>query len=100
MALISPLKKDVEQASLDIDKLHRLYNVYFQGAEEEPPRHERKSLDSLILKIKQQVAISPNAGDKYQANSVVARYQTMQRRWDKALKQIELGLVVRPKKRK
>lgn len=99
MALESPLKKDVEKASRDLDILHRMYNVYFQGAEEDPPRNERKALDTLIAKIKTQVAGVANASDKFQANTLIARYQTTANRWDKTLRGIENGSIVRPKKR-
>lgn len=99
MALESPLKKDVDKASRDLDALNRLYNVYFQGGEEDPPRNERKALDNLIVKIKQAVAMASNASDKFQANSLVTRYQSMCSKWDKHLRGIEAGTIPRPKKR-
>lgn len=99
MALESPLKKDTEKASRDIDALNRLYNVYFQGGEDDPPREQRKQLDNLISKIKTQVATSSNASDRFQANSVVAKFQVISAKWDKHIRGIENGSIPRPKKR-
>ena len=98
-ALISPLRKDMEQANRDIDALHRLYNVYFQGGEEDPPRSERKALDTLVNKVKTALVTATNAADKFQANTLINRYRTMCGRWDRTLKGIENGTIKRPKKR-
>jgi len=99
MALISPLKADVEKATRELDALNRLYNVYFQGGEDDPPRQQRKSLDTIIAKIKSQIAIATNAGDKFQANALYTRYQTMAAKWDKHIRGIEAGTIARPKNR-
>lgn len=100
MALESPLKKDVLQVGKLLDLLQRSYNIYFQGAEDEPPLRDRKALDNLVVKIKSQIATSVNAADKFQANALVSRYQSMISRWDRHMKGIEDGTIIRPKKRK
>ncbi len=97
MDITSPFKKDIDKALRDLDYLHRLYNVYFQGAEEDPPRNERKALEELIAKIKSQLAKSSNASEKFQANTLINRYQAMTSKWDKHLKGIETGAIVRPR---
>lgn len=99
MALESPLKKDVEKVGRDLDALQRLYNVFFQGAEEDPPREQRRALEASITKIKSQIPMANNASEKFQANALVNRYQSMTARWDKTLRGIEDGTIVRPKKR-
>jgi hypothetical protein len=99
MALESPLKRDIEKASRAIDTLNRLYNVYFQGGEEDPPRAERKALETLIDHLKTQISTATNASDRFQANSMVMRFQTMKGRWDKILRGIENGTIPRQKKR-
>lgn len=99
MALISPLKQDVDKATREIEALNRLYNVYFQGGEDDPPRQQRKSLESLIAKIKSQLATATNAGDKFQANNLYTRYQQMAAKWDKHIRGIEAGTIIRPKNR-
>jgi len=99
MALISPLKADVEKATREIEALNRFYNIYFQGGEEDPPRQERKSLDALVAKIKTQIATATNAGDKFQANALYTRYLTMCTKWDKHIRGIENGTIIRPKNR-
>jgi hypothetical protein len=99
MALISPLKTDVDKATRELEALNRLYNVYFQGGEEEPPRNQRKSLDTLVAKIKTQLAIASNAADKFQANTLYTRYQSMTAKWDKHLRGIENGTIPLPKNR-
>ncbi len=99
MALVSPLKADVEKATRDLDALNRLYNVYFQGGEDDPPRQQRKALDTIVEKIKGQIAIATNASDKFQANSLYTRYRTMTTKWDKHLRGIENGTIARPTNR-
>lgn len=100
MALISPLKADVDKASRDLETLNRLYNVYFQGGEDAPPKIQRQSLDALVAKIRSQLATATNAGDKFQANTLYTRYKTFCTKWDKHLRGIEDGSIPRPKKRK
>jgi hypothetical protein len=100
MALESPLKKDAEKAGREIDALNRAYNVYFQGGEDDPPRDQRKQLDGLIAKLKSQVAIATNASDKFLANAVVSRFQVISSKWDKHIRGIENGTIIRPSNRK
>jgi hypothetical protein len=100
MALISPFKADIDKATREIENLNRLYNVYFQGGEEDPPNIPRKTLDALVEKIKTQLASASNAGDKFQANSLTTRYRTMTAKWDKHLNGILNGTIVIPKNRK
>lgn len=99
MALISPLRKDMEKANREIDALNRFYNVYFMGGEEDPPRAQRKALDGAVDKIKAALVTATNAADKFQANTLISRYRTMCARWDKQLRGIENGTIVRPKGR-
>lgn len=100
MALESPLKKELDKASISLDHLQRLYNVYFQGGEEDPPRKERKDLDTLIGEIKSKAVVASNTADKFRANALVARYQSLTNKWDKHLRAIDNGILPRPKKRK
>lgn len=100
MALESAIKKDVEKASRDLEALNRLYNVYFSGGEEDPPIEARKALDQLFAKIKSQVATSTNSGDRFQANSLVSKYQLYSSKWDRTLRGIENGTIAKPQKRK
>lgn len=99
MAIESPLKKDVQKATKDLDSLQRLFNVFFQGGIEDPPLKERKQFEALLSKIKSQTAASNNAGDKFQANALVTRFQGMAARWDKTLNGILNGTIAKPKKR-
>ena len=99
MALISPLKADIDKATRDLEALNRLYNVYFQGGEEEPPRNQRNALDTLIETIKSQMASASNASDKFQANALYSRYRTMATKWDKHMNGILNGTIPIPKNR-
>lgn len=99
MAIESPIKKDVAAATKIMDALQRLYNVYFQGGEDEPPRAQRKELDTLIAKLKTAQATATNAGDRFSITSLVNRYQSMSNRWDKHLRGIENGTIPIPKRR-
>lgn len=99
MALESPIKKEIDKATRDLESLQRLYNVYFQGGEEDPPRQERRALDSTLAKIKSQLPMISNAADRFQANALLNRYNSLAARWDKTLRGIEEGSIPRPKKR-
>jgi hypothetical protein len=100
MALVSPLKQDLDKAQREVEVLNRLYNVYFQGGEDEPPKTQRKQLDALIAKIKAAARISTNAADKFLADSVTNKFQMLSVRWDKTMRDIESGIIPKPKKRK
>jgi hypothetical protein len=100
MALESPLKKEAELASKEIEALNRQYNIYFTGGEDDPPRDKRRALDQIFQKLKAKIATTPNASDKFFANSVVARYQLFTSKWDKQLKGIEEGRIPRPNQKK
>ena len=100
MAMETPLKKDVDRALKEIEILNRMYNQYFSGAEEDPPREKRRDLDALMVSIKSAVATATNASAKFAANSAVAKYHTHTAKWDKQMKLLEQGLFVRPPKRK
>ena len=99
MALISELKKLIDKSAKDLDHLQRMYNVFLQGGEEDPPRELHRALDAAIQKIKSQSAIAVNAGDKFQANTLVNRYQTLNTKWTKTLRGIEDGTIAKPRKR-
>ena len=60
---------------------------------------QRQTLDALIEKIKSALVAANNAADKFQANTLISRYRTMCARWDKHLRGIENGTIVRPKNR-
>jgi hypothetical protein len=100
MALISPLKQDIDKATRDLEMMQRLYNVYFQGGEDDPPKAQRAALDQLLTKIKSAAAISSNTTDKFAATTLVNRYQLLKSKWDKVLRDIETGVIPKPKKRK
>lgn len=100
MALVSPLKQDIDKATRDVEMMQRLYNVYFQGGEDDPPKAQRAALDQLIQKIKSAVATSSNTTDKFAATTLVNRFELLKAKWDKGLRDIETGVVPKPKKRK
>ncbi|MCO5142421.1 MAG: hypothetical protein M9962_04955 [Oligoflexia bacterium] len=99
MALESPLKKEVDKATRDLEALNRKYNIYFQGGEEDPPRQERTQLDNLVTKIKGALATASNSSEKFHANTFISKYQSFCGKWDRTLKGIETGQINRPKKR-
>lgn len=100
MALESALKKDVEKASRDLDGLTRLYNVYFGGGEEEPPKMQRQQVDQAMTKIRAQLPSASNSADRFQANALLSKHQVLTAKWDKSLRAIEAGTLVLPKMRR
>ncbi|RZA08807.1 MAG: hypothetical protein EOP11_03730 [Proteobacteria bacterium] len=100
MALVSPLKQDIDKAARDMEMLQRLYTIYFAGGEDDPPKPQRAAFEQLMAKVKSQAAISSNTTDKFAANTLVNRYQVLKVRWDKTMRDIETGVIPKPKKRK
>jgi hypothetical protein len=57
-------------------------------------------LDNAMMKIKSQLPMATNSADKFLANALCTRYQTISTKWDKHLRGIENGTIPIPKSRK
>lgn len=91
MALEIPLKKEVDQGSQLLDQTHKAYQKYFIGMDKLPPLEMRKRLDDLMAKLKSDMNKVHQTSARFTATTLIAKYHTMSKQWDKTMKDIEEG---------
>ncbi len=72
-----------------IEALKKKYELFFFGMEKKPPSAERDQVDRKVRELLN--AFITNTGQKYRLQSVVGKYNSYQRYWDRILQQIEEG---------
>jgi len=72
-----------------IEMLRKRYELFFFGLEKKPPNAERDQVDRKIRELLG--AFITNTGQRYRLQSVVGKYNSYQRYWDRILQQIEEG---------
>ncbi len=83
------LTQMIEQVPGLIEQVNNLYNMYFSGAEKRPPIERRKHLDQQMLSI--QMTAKPTPAIQFRATNVMSTYNTHKDRWDKRLRELEIG---------
>lgn len=73
-----------------LDKLHREYELYFNGIERRPPIHLRKEVGRLTRNLEHKTFIQ-NTAQKFRRRSLIQRFNTHKNYWERILKQIEEG---------
>ncbi len=94
-ALQVNLKLDdlIQRADTLIERLNHLYQMFVTGVEKAAPIEQRKQLDQLIFTI--QLAPKITQSGLFKANNVQARFYTYRDRWEKLLKDLEVGKIKR-----
>jgi len=72
-----------------IENLKKKYELFFFGLEKTPPSAERNQIESKIRELLN--AFITNTGQRYRLQSVIGKYNSYQRYWDRILQQIEDG---------
>jgi hypothetical protein len=72
-----------------IEALRKKYELFFFGLEKKPPNAEREQVDRKVRELLN--AFITNTGQRYRLQSVIGKYNTYQRYWDRILQQIEEG---------
>lgn len=82
---------DAEITKLEnmIESLKKKYELFFFGMEKKPPSSERDQVDRKVRELLS--AFITNTGQRYRLQSVVGKYNSYQRYWDRILQQIEDG---------
>lgn len=96
MAAESPLKKAIDEAAGQVEKLHQEYQKYFLGVEKAPPLAMRRTLDQLVSKVKSELAKSSSTPQKFAGTTFVSKYQSYSTQWDRTMREIENGSYRRP----
>ena len=76
-----------------VEQLTNLYNMFFAGVERRPPIEKRKRLDHLIVMANNSGKVSLTL--KFRCSTVLANCKAHTERWDKQLKQLEVGKLSR-----
>ncbi len=96
---IEKLVRIFERVEPMMEQLNTLYNQYKVGLERIPPIERRKQLDELMGQLIYMQ--KPTAAYLYRYNTLYHRYNTYKERWDKLVKDVESGKIIRtagPKK--
>jgi uncharacterized phage infection (PIP) family protein YhgE len=96
---IEKLLRTFDRVEPMMEQLNTLYNQYKVGLERIPPNHIRKQLDELFGQLV--YAQKPTAAYLYRYNTLYHRYNSYKEKWDKLVKDVESGKIIRtagPKK--
>lgn len=89
------LDRMMEQATVLMEQVGNLLKMYVQGIERLPPNEKRKLLDALIIQI---TAMSkPTQASQFRVSTLVASYSVYKDKWDRTLRDLESGKIVRRK---
>lgn len=73
------LDREISKLEEDIRKLKNDFDIYFNGAAKRPPLEARARLDSLIRRVSDNRSLS--YAQRYQLNSIVAKYTSYRELW-------------------
>jgi hypothetical protein len=80
-----------------IEQLNNLYNQYLAGVESRPPLERRKILDTTMATL--QAMAKPTPAYQFRFTTLNASYVTHRDRWDRLIKDLEMGKIKRVAKR-
>ncbi len=83
----------IHQVNVLVEQLDRLYTMYFQGLEKLPPIQKRKLLEDLIEQL--DLGSKPTAQLRFKTQSARTKFATYRERWEKKLKDLEMGRIKR-----
>jgi hypothetical protein len=78
------LDKQISRLEDDIRKLKIDFDIYFNGATKRPPLEARARLESMIKRVSDNRSLS--YAQRYQLNSLIARFTSYRELWRRSLK--------------
>ena len=78
------LDKQISKLEDDIRKLKIDFDIFFNGSTKRPPLEARARLESQVKRISDNRALSYS--QRYQLNSLIARYTSYRELWRRTLK--------------
>lgn len=81
-----------------VDELQRTFELYFQGLERRPPIDERDSLKRHLVRQKGE-ASRWNTADRFRMNTLMQKFNSYDRMWERTLQEIENGTYRRDRNR-
>ena len=83
------LAEDLDVLDEDLTKLQVMYEKYFLGIDRKPPDQERKKVSAQLRGLRN--TLVKNTGLKFRINTMFAKLISMERLWDRTLREIEEG---------
>jgi hypothetical protein len=83
------LGEELDVLDEDLTKLQVLYEKYFLGIDRRPPDQERKKVSAQLRGLRN--TLVKNTGLKFRINTMFAKLISMERLWDRTLREIEEG---------
>jgi thiamine kinase-like enzyme len=83
----------IARAEPMVEQVNNLYTQFVAGVERLPPLERRKQLEQILAQL--QTIHKPNATYSFKVNTLHTRFITMRDRWDKLIKDLESGKIVR-----
>lgn len=80
----------IERHEKELDELRRLFDLYFQGIERQPPTDIREELRKALLRLRGE-ASRWNTAERFRVNALHQRFTSFDRMWSRELKAIEEG---------
>ena len=84
----------IRRAEVMIEQVHNLYNTYVRGIDSQHPRPRRAQLEQLVNHL--MMIPKPTPAYRFKFNSLLGSYNQYRDRWDKMMKDLEDGKIVRP----
>jgi hypothetical protein len=81
-----------------IEQVNGLYNMFVAGVETKPPLEKQKQLEKLIKSLHDEPKTTPAL--RFRATSVISSFMVHKDKWERLLKDIESGKVLRRNPRK
>jgi len=78
---------------MQIDIIQNLYNMYFAGAEENPPTQQRQHLDRMHQTA--YLMKKPTIALRFRFETIHGKYVSYRDRWEKKLRDLEAGRIKR-----
>ncbi len=83
------LAEELDVLDEDLTKLQVMYEKYFLGIDRRPPDQERKKVSAQLRGLRN--TLVKNTGLKFRINTMFAKLISMERLWDRTLREIEDG---------
>jgi hypothetical protein len=83
------LAEELDVLDEDLTKLQVMYEKYFLGIDRRPPDQERKKVSAQLRGLRN--TLVKNTGLKFRINTMFAKLISMERLWDRTLREIEEG---------
>lgn len=83
------INSEITKLESMIESLKKKYELFFFGLEKKPPNQDREMIERKIRELLN--VFITNTGQRYRLQSVIGKYNSYARYWDRIMQQIEDG---------